>query len=58
MSKAILLSVLVALVLLPAWAARDPHPTRGLKRAVLLMVAFNLVYAFAVLVLVPRLGIG
>lgn len=58
MSKLILLSVLVAMVALPAWAARERHPRRALKRAVLLMVAFNLAYAFAVLVLVPRLGIG
>lgn len=56
MSKLILLSVLVALIALPSLASRDSHPTRGLKRAVLLMVAFNLAYAFAVLVLVPRLG--
>jgi uncharacterized membrane protein YidH (DUF202 family) len=58
MSKLILLSVLVAMVALPAWAAREKNPRRALKRAVLLMVAFNLAYAFAVLVLVPRLGIG
>ncbi|XXF78067.1 hypothetical protein P2318_34235 [Myxococcaceae bacterium GXIMD 01537] len=58
MSKLILLSVLAALVTLPTLAARDSHPQRGLKRAVLLMVVFNFVYAFAVLVLVPRLGIG
>jgi hypothetical protein len=57
MSKLILLSVLVALIALPSLASRDRHPTRGLKRAVLLMVAFNLAYAFAVLVLVPRLGL-
>lgn len=58
MSKLFLLSVLMAMVALPAWAAREENPRRALKRAVLLMVAFNLAYAFAVLVLVPRLGIG
>lgn len=58
MSKVILLSVLAALLLLPAWAAKARHPRRGLWRAVWLMVAFNLVYAFTALVLVPRLGIG
>lgn len=57
MSTLILLSVIAAVVALPALASRDGHPTRGVKRAVLLMVAFNLAYAFAVLVLVPRLGL-
>lgn len=58
MSKLILLSVLMAMVALPAWAARERNPRRAFKKVVLLMVAFNLAYAFAVLVLVPRLGIG
>jgi hypothetical protein len=47
MSKLILLSVLLAMVLLPALAARDPDSERGFRRTVVRMMAFFAVYAFA-----------
>lgn len=49
MKKLLLLSVLYAILLLPLLAARDPHPMRGVKKAMLMMVLYNLWYAFAVL---------
>jgi hypothetical protein len=55
MKKFLLLSVLYALVVLPGVAARERHPVRGLKKAIALMVLFNLFYAFAVLVIWPQL---
>ncbi|HYH98378.1 hypothetical protein [Hyalangium sp.] len=55
MKKFLLLSVLYAIILLPSLAARERHPVRGVKKAILMMVVFNLVYTFAVLVIWPRL---
>jgi hypothetical protein len=55
MKKFLLLSVLYAMILLPSLAARERHPVRGLKKAILMMVIFNFCYAFAVLVIWPRL---
>jgi hypothetical protein len=55
MKKFMLLSVLYSLILLPSLAARERHPARGVKKAILMMVVFNLVYTFMVLVIWPRL---
>lgn len=56
MAKLILLSVLVFTIALPGKAARDPHPVRGLKKAILWVALFNVAYAYGVLVLVPKYG--
>lgn len=40
----LLASIIVAIVAVPAIAARDPNPRRGLRRAVLFLLAFTLVY--------------
>ena len=53
MMKALLLSVLVAVVVIPIWAARDPIPMRALKRTLFLTLGFNLLYAFLTLVVYP-----
>jgi hypothetical protein len=50
MKKFILMSVLYAIILLPSLAARERNPVRGVKRAMVMMVAFNFFYAFLVLV--------
>lgn len=42
--KHILLSIIVATVVLPAIAARDPNPRRGTTRLVLYFLLFNLLY--------------
>ena len=55
MKKLLLLHVLYAILILPSLAARNPHPIRGLKWGLLMMVLFNLWYAFAVLVIWPKL---
>lgn len=54
MQKLILLSVCLALVSIPLWAASDRYPTRGLKRALWGILLFNLFYVFLVRVVVPR----
>ena len=56
MSKLVLMSVVLALVALPILAARDPLPQRGLKRALVSVVAFNIFFVFLVRFVVPRLG--
>jgi hypothetical protein len=56
MAKLILMSVLFMIITLPAIAARDPHPVRGLKKAILWTVLFNVAYTYGVVVWVPRLG--
>jgi|APLak6261675434_1056106.scaffolds.fasta_scaffold09906_2 hypothetical protein len=56
MSKFLLLTVCLAMVIIPLVAARDAHPARGLKRAMLGVMAFNLFYIVVVRVLVPLFG--
>lgn len=56
MAKLILISILLSTFLVPALLARDPSPVRGFRRLVVALVACNLVYLFAVLVIYPRLG--
>jgi hypothetical protein len=51
MKKFILMSVLYAILILPSLAARDRNAARGVKRAVAMVVAFNFLYAFLVLVI-------
>jgi hypothetical protein len=50
------MSIVVGLVLVPVWAARQRHPLRGLRVALLGLVALHAFYAFLVRVVVPRLG--
>lgn len=56
MTKALLLSVALGLVVFPILASRDPHPQRGLKKAVLWVLSFNLFFVFFLRVVIPRLG--
>ena len=55
MRNALLQSLMFALLVVPFVAARDPRPLRGLKKAVLWFVAFNLFYMFALRFIYPRL---
>ena len=55
MSKLLLISVVVAMVAIPAFAARDPHPARGLRKALLFTFAFDVVYITALRFVFPRL---
>jgi hypothetical protein len=40
----LLVSIIVAIVAIPALAARDPNPRRGVRRALLFLLVFTLVY--------------
>ena len=53
-AKLLLLSVVVMMVAIPVLAARDRSPKRGLKRALFLMLAFNLLYVLIVRFIYPR----
>jgi uncharacterized membrane protein len=54
MGKAILISIVVALIAIPILAARDGNARRGLKRALLGWVVFTCVYALLLAFVLPR----
>jgi hypothetical protein len=54
MSKLILISVIFATIAIPARAARDASPRRGLKRAITQTLFFHAFYAFALIYLWGR----
>jgi hypothetical protein len=53
--KFILISILLATIILPMRAARDASPARGLRRTVMWVMTFNLMYLIALLYILPRL---
>jgi hypothetical protein len=55
MQKLILISILLADVVIPIWAARDPNAIRGLKKALFYMCIFNAMYLLLVMFVYPRL---
>jgi hypothetical protein len=54
MQKLILMSVIYATAILPLIAARNPSPRRGLRKAVVWLLAFNVIYVLAVMFVYPR----
>jgi hypothetical protein len=56
MRSALLQSLMLALLLIPLVAARDARPRRGLKKAVVWLLGFSLVYAIALRFLYSRLS--
>jgi hypothetical protein len=54
-AKALLLSVVIGLVAVPAWCAREPNPMRALKRAVFFTFVLNVGYLIALRYVLPRL---
>ncbi len=56
MQSLLLTSILVATLALPIVASRDRLPRRGLRRALLAMLAFELFYLFACIVIYPRIA--
>jgi hypothetical protein len=44
MKSLFLLSIVIAAVVIPVLAARDPNPLRGVKRMLFLLLVFNVVY--------------
>jgi hypothetical protein len=51
----LLATVLLAVLTIPVAAARDPNPLRGLKRALVLFLGFNLLYMLALRFIYSRL---
>jgi hypothetical protein len=56
MRSVLLQSLMLAILLIPIIAARDPRPWRGLKKAMIWFLAFSLWYAVALRFLYPRLS--
>lgn len=56
MGKALLISIVIATFALPLSAARDPSPTRGLRRTVVGMVVVVIVYVIGIVYVLPRLS--
>ncbi len=54
MAKILLLSVLIAIVMIPVLAARMRNPRRGLKAALFGTFIFIVIYALAVKLVYPR----
>jgi hypothetical protein len=48
MAKLILLSVIIASIALPARAAKEQNPRRGLKKVITFVLVFNLLYVLAI----------
>ncbi|MFN0064058.1 MAG: hypothetical protein ACKVPX_16240 [Myxococcaceae bacterium] len=57
MAKALVLSVLVALLGIPLWASKEASPRRALKRAIVMTLAFNVVYTLATLFIYPKIAL-
>ncbi len=56
MSKLILLSILIAMIGIPARAARQKNPRKALKSVVVQMLIFEAFYWFALRFLYGRFG--
>ncbi|HTA91624.1 MAG TPA: hypothetical protein VK745_18705 [Polyangiaceae bacterium] len=54
MSKLILLSIVIATIVVPASAAREPSPRKGLRRVIIWMLLFEAFYVFALMFLFGR----
>jgi hypothetical protein len=54
LAKLILLSVVIAMVVIPVLAARDRNPRRAFRRTVIIIFVFNACYWLAVRFIYPR----
>jgi hypothetical protein len=55
MAKLVLLSCVIGMIAIPIMAARQKDARRGFQRLVLMIIAFNLFYLFAMRFIYPRL---
>jgi hypothetical protein len=55
MQKLLLVSILLANVAIPIWAARERNARRGLRKALVAMVVFDVAYLVGLLFVYPRL---
>jgi hypothetical protein len=53
--RVLLMSVMAAMIVLPAIAARDPSPARGLRRGRIAVAVFVVLWAYSLLVVLPLL---
>jgi hypothetical protein len=56
MSKLILLSLLFAMIGIPARAARDKNPRKALRKVIVQMLIFEVFYLFALRYIYGRFG--
>jgi uncharacterized membrane protein (GlpM family) len=56
-SKVLLISVVPTIALIAYFAARERTPRRGLRVAIYALVVFHAFYLFALLYVLPRLGL-
>ena len=56
MRTLLLRSMIFALLTIPFIAAREQNPVRGLKKAVALFIAFNVLYMLALRFIYPHLA--
>jgi len=54
MARLLLLSILAATVLMPSLAARGSNPVRGLKKLLVQMLLFSVMYWLVVMFLTPE----
>jgi hypothetical protein len=55
MSKALLLSLMIATIVLPAIAAKEKNPKKGFRKAIIYMLVFNAFYLFGLMFLYGRI---
>lgn len=55
MAKLLLLSVVIMSFAIPVLSARDRSATRGLQKAILLVIVFNAFYVVAIRFIYPHL---
>lgn len=55
MQKALLLSILLATIGIPIWAARERNPHKAFKKTVFYLLAFNGLYVLALKLIFFRL---
>lgn len=56
MRDLILRSVMLAMLIIPFIAAREPNPLRALKKAIAWFVSFNVLYMLALRFIYPHLA--
>jgi hypothetical protein len=55
MAQVVLLSILIATVAIPARAAREKNPKKGLRKAILYVALYNAFYLFLLIFVYVRL---
>jgi hypothetical protein len=55
MAKLLLLSVVIMMITIPVLTARDQSAKHGLRKTIILMIVFNVLYLLAVRFIYPHL---